>query len=130
MPTLGWIRLKEYGYIPRDAVVKSRTISQRAGRYFVSALCEIEEKKNVDNAGIGIDLGIKESVVCSNGEMRKLEKKLKREQCSLSRKYKNIKKRGEETSIKERANIDKNFNRVRKLHARLTNIRLEYTVIT
>ena len=48
--------------------------------------------------------------------MRKLKKKLKREQCFLSRKYKNIKKRGEEATAKKRANIDKNINRVRNLN--------------
>ncbi|MBR2679267.1 MAG: transposase, partial [Exiguobacterium sp.] len=53
------------------------------------------------------------------------EKKLKREQRSLSRKYENLKKRGEKT-VTKRANIDKNILRVQKLHARLSNIRLEY----
>ena len=138
IPTIGWVRLKEYGYIQKDATVKSGTLSQRAGKYFVSILCEVEEiqaRPKLEENGLGIDLGIKEFAVCSDGKIhkninktrnvRKLEKKLKREQRSLSRKYENLKKRGEKT-VTKRANIDKNILRVQKLHARLSNIRLEY----
>lgn len=138
IPTIGWVRLKEYGYIQKDATVKSGTISQRAGKYFVSILCEVEEiqaRPKLEENGLGIDLGIKEFAVRSDGKIhkninktrnvRKLEKKLKREQRSLSRKYENLKKRGEKT-VTKRANIDKNILRVQKLHARLSNIRLEY----
>ena len=138
IPTIGWVRLKEYGYIKKDATVKSGTISKRAGKYFVSILCEVEEiqsRPKLEENGLGIDLGIKEFAVRSDGKIhkninktrnvRKLEKKLKREQRSLSRKYENLKKRGEKSATK-RANIDKNILRVQKLHARLSNIRLEY----
>ncbi|WP_416825356.1 RNA-guided endonuclease InsQ/TnpB family protein [Ectobacillus polymachus] len=138
IPTIGWVRIKEYGYIPKDATVKSGTVSQRAGKYFVSVLCEVDIMKHavrVNNIGLGIDLGIKEFAVCSDGkvhkninktiDVRKLEKKLKREQRSLSRKYENLKKRGEQP-VTKRANINKNILSVQKLHARLTNIRLEY----
>ncbi len=138
IPTIGWVRLKEYGYIQKDATVKSGTLSQRAGKYFVSILCEVEEiqaRPKLEENGLGIDLGIKEFAVRSDGKIhkninktrniRKLEKKLKREQRSLSRKYENLKKRGEKI-VTKRANIDKNILRVQKLHARLSNIRLEY----
>ncbi|MDP4144042.1 MAG: transposase, partial [Bacillota bacterium] len=36
VPTLGWVRLKEFGYIPINSIVKSGTISQKADRYYVS----------------------------------------------------------------------------------------------
>ena len=58
--------------------------------------------------------------------VKKIEKRLRREQRSLSRKFENIKKRGEQPVTKKRANIDKNILRVQKLHARLANIRLAY----
>ncbi|WP_338754162.1 transposase [Bacillus sp. FJAT-52991] len=138
IPTLGWMRLKEFGYLPEEAIVKSGTVSQKAGRYYVSVLCEVEPQGKqplVKNEGLGIDLGIKDFAVCSNGSVykninrsirvRKLEKKLTREQRSLSRKYENLKKRGD-TAVTKRANINKNILRVQKLHARLANIRLEY----
>ncbi|HHK5533329.1 TPA: RNA-guided endonuclease InsQ/TnpB family protein [Bacillus mobilis] len=139
IPTIGWIRLKEYGYIPKNATVKSGTVYQRAGRYYVSILCEAKEVKpnpTLNAVGLGIDLGIKDFAVRSDGkthkninktiQVKKIEKRLKREQRSLSRKFENIRKRGEQPVTNKRANINKNILRVQQLHARLANIRLAY----
>ncbi|CAM3884007.1 MULTISPECIES: RNA-guided endonuclease InsQ/TnpB family protein [Bacillus cereus group] len=139
VPTIGWIRLKEYGYIPKNATVKSGTVYQRAGRYFVSVLCELEEmatKLALNAVGLGIDLGVKDFATRSDGivheninktiKVKKIEKRLKREQRSLARKFENLKKRGEKSVTNKRVNIDKNVLRVQKLHARLANIRIEY----
>ena len=140
IPTLGWVRLKEFGYIPVNSIVKSGTVSQKADRYYVSILVEETDIKisNPNNAGVGIDLGIKEFAVCSDGikfkninktsTVKKVEKKLKREQRKLSRKYESLKIRNK--NIKEgRAtsqNIQKQIVKVQKLHQRLTNIRTDY----
>ena len=137
IPTLGWVRLKEKGYIPttKDGyVIKSGTISIKAGRYYVSALVEIPDTKvtNSSNEGIGIDLGLKDLAIVSNGKtykninksakIKKLEKQLRREQRCLSRKYEKLKK-GEST---QRANIEKQKLKVQKLHHRIDNIRTDY----
>ena len=140
IPTLGWVRLKEFGYIPINSIVKSGTVSQKADRYYVSILVEETDIKisNPNNAGVGIDLGIKEFAVCSDGikfkninktsTVKKVEKKLKREQRKLSRKYESLKIRNK--NIKEgratRQNIQKQIIKVQKLHQRLTNIRTDY----
>ena len=140
IPTLGWVRLKEFGYIPVNSIVKSGTVSQKADRYYVSILVEEDDKKvyKSTNEGIGIDLGVKEFAVCSDGSkfkninktstVKKVEKKLKREQRKLSRKYESFKIRNK--NIKEgRAtsqNIQKQIVKVQKLHQRLTNIRTDY----
>ena len=149
IPTLGWIRLKEFGYIPVNSIVKSGTVSQKADRYYVSILVEETDIKisnsnigikifNHNNEGIGIDLGIKDFAICSNGNkfkninktstIKKAEKKLKREQRKLSRKYESLKIRNK--NIKEgratRQNIQKQIIKVQKLHQRLTNIRTDY----
>ena len=140
IPTLGWIRLKEFGYIPVNSIVKSGTVSQKADRYYVSILVEETDIKisNPNNAGVGIDLGIKEFAVCSDGikfkninktsTVKKVEKKLKREQRKLSRKYESLKIRNK--NIKEgratRQNIQKQVVKVQKLHQRLANIRTDY----
>ncbi len=140
IPTLGWVRLKEFGYIPVNSIVKSGTVSQKADRYYVSILVEddyIEVSKST-NEGVGIDLGVKEFAVCSDGIkfkninktsiVKKIEKKLKREQRKLSRKYESLKTRNK--NIREgRAtsqNIQKQIVKVQKLHQRLTNIRTDY----
>lgn len=137
IPTLGWVRLKEKGYIPttKDGyVIKSGTVSIKAGRYYVSALVEVPDTKIANNAneGIGIDLGLKDLAIVSNGKIykninksvriKKLEKRLRREQRCLSRKYENLKK-GEST---QRANIQKQKLKVQKLHHRIDNIRTDY----
>ena len=140
IPTLGWVRLKEFGYIPVNSIVKSGKVSQKADKYYVSILVEEDDKKvyKSTNEGLGIDLGVKEFVVCSNGikfkninktsTVKKVEKKLKREQRKLSRKYESLKIRNK--NLKEgRAtsqNIQKQLVKVQKLHQRLTNIRTDY----
>jgi len=138
IPTLGFVRLKEYGYIPTDKIIKSGTVSEKAGRFYVSVLTDEEPEKRevtLNATGIGIDLGIKELAVVSNGsvfenknktaKIKKLKKKLRREQRSLSRKYENKKKRKEKLTEKS-ANIDKNVLRVQKLHQELSRARQEY----
>ena len=137
IPTLGWVRLKEKGYIPttKDGwEIKSGTVSVRAGRYYVSVLVEMPDTKVANNSGegIGIDLGLKDFAIVSSGKtyrninksarIRKLEKQLRRAQRCLSRKYEEFKK-GEST---QRANIQKQRLKVQKLHQRLDNIRTDY----
>lgn len=136
IPTLGWVRLKEKGYIltTKDGfIIRSGTISYKAGRYYISALVDIPEQ-NIqinNNLGIGIDLGLKNFAICSDSSIyqninktnsiKKTEKKLRREQRKLSRKIISIKK-GESTQ----KNFVKQKLKVQKLHQRLTNIRTDY----
>ena len=137
IPSLGWVRIKEKGYIPttKDGyVIKSGHVSVKAGRYYVSVLIEIPNNQiaNNSNEGIGIDLGLKDFAIVSNGKtykninksarLKKLEKQLIREQRSLSRKYENLKK-GEST---QKTNIQKQRLKVQKLHHRIDNIRTDY----
>ena len=140
IPTLGWVRLKEFGYIPKNSVVKSGTVSQKADRYYVSILVEERDIKisNTNNEGVGIDLGIKYFAICSNGNkfkninktstVKKVEKMLKREQRKLSRKYESLKIRNkkEKGGNATRQNIQKQVVKVQKLHQRLRNIRTDY----
>ncbi|MGG7208920.1 transposase [Clostridium perfringens] len=140
IPTLGWVRLKEFGYIPVNSIVKSGTVSQKADRYYVSILVEETYIKisNPNNEGLGIDLGIKEFAICSNGNkfkninktstVKKVEKKLKREQRKLSRKYESLKIRNKniEEGRATRQNIQKQVVKVQRLHQRLANIRTDY----
>ena len=137
IPPLGWVRIKEKGYIPatKDGyVIKSGHVSIRAAKYYVSVLIEIPNNKIVNNSneGIGIDLGLKDFAIVSNGKtykninksakLKKLEKQLIREQRNLSRKYENLKK-GEST---QKTNIHKQRLKVQKLHHRIDNIRTDH----
>lgn len=137
IPTLKWVRLKEFGYIPVSGKVISGVVSKQADKYYVSVVFEIDDFKTVKEhtEPIGIDLGIKNLAICSNGltkkninktkRVKKLEKKLKREQRCLSKKYEDLKRRkkkGEAT----RQNISKQVVKVQRLHHKLANIRTDY----
>ena len=135
IPTLGFMRLKEFGYIPISSNIKSGVITKIADKYFMSVLVEEIEfhKSNTTfTEPIGIDLGLKDFAVVSDGrifkninktkKVKKLEKSLKRQQRTLSRKLKNKKK----MEVKTANNINKNILRVQKLHYKLSCIRRGY----
>ena len=142
IPTLGWVRMKEKGYIPttkQGYIIKSGTISCIAGRYYVSVLIDVPDTKTpeLNEFGLGIDLGIKEFAVISNGvvkkninksaKLKKLEKQLKREQRCLSRKYEALKKRNKKMKGEAtRQNIKKQVLKVQKFHHRIDTIRTDY----
>ena len=137
IPTLGWVRIKEKGYLPTTKsglTIKSGTVSMKAGRYYVSVVVEVPDPVPYRDygEGLGIDLGLKDLATLSNGKhykninktprVRKIEKKLRREQRCLSRKYENIKK-GEAS---QRKNIQKQKLKVQKLYQRLEHIRTDH----
>ena len=137
IPTLGWVKLKEKGYIPvtKDGwKIRSGTVSIKAGRYYVSVLVEVPDTKAAYNSGdgIGIDLGLKDFAVVSNGKtykninqsakIKKLEKRLRRAHRRLSRKYENLKK----GKAAQKANIQKQKLKVQKLYQRIDAVRTDY----
>lgn len=145
IPTLKQVRLKEFGYLPVGAIVTSGTVSYVAGRFYVSVVVDIDEKSKYNKdleasyhtatTGMGIDLGIKKLAIVSNGKtfnninksskVKRLEKRLRREQRCLSRKYESKKKKGGKT-VTASANIEKQKLKVKKLHQRIKHIREDY----
>lgn len=139
VPTLGFVRLKEFGYIPLNSMIKSGTITKKCDRYYISIIVEEVVKQNNKpySSGIGIDLGIKEFATISDkrvykninktNTIKKLKKSLKRQQRKLSRKYESLKIRNKKNGGSvTRQNIQKQVLKVQKLHDRLTNIRTDY----
>lgn len=137
IPTLGWVRLKEYGYLPINGSIKSGTVSVRAGRFFVSVLAEVPEteKQTPETDGIGVDLGIQAFATVSDervfeninktDEVGRLQKRLRREQRKLSRKYGSFQERnlkGDAT----RQNIQKQRLTVQQIDYRLDCIRTDF----
>jgi putative transposase len=119
IPRIGEVRLKERNYLPTDQHILSATVSEHAGRWFVSVLVREEQKVQINNGPVvGVDLGINNLATCSDGvvfsnpkALRRNERKLARLQRSLSRK-----KRGSRNRNKAR-------QRVAKIHDRIANIR-------
>ena len=93
---------------------------------------DLKASYHTETDGVGIDLGIKDLAVVSNGnrfkninkssKVKRLEKRLKREQRRLSRKYEFKKKKGGKTAAAS-ANIDKQKLKIQKLHQRIGRIR-------
>lgn len=122
LPKIGLVRVKKH----RDfkGLIKSVTVSQNpSGKYYVSVLVNQEDKEKlpITNNEIGIDLGIKEFAITSDGEMienpkylRKSEKKLRKLQKDLSRCKKGSKNR-EKCRVK-----------VAKRHEKITNQRKDF----
>ena len=145
IPTLKQVRLKESGYLPVGAKVINGTVSCKSGRFYVSVVVDIDEKSkynkdleasyHITTDGIGIDLGVKDLAIVSNGNtfkninkssiVKRLKKRLRREQRRLSRKYEFRKKKGGATATAS-ANIDKQKLKVQKIHHRIDTIREDY----
>ena len=128
---LNWIKLCEKGRIPTNCKYMNPRITYDGLHWFVSVSIDVEDNTDIpQNEGIGIDLGLKDLAVCSNGNtyeninktkiVRKIEKRKRRLQRSISRKY-NTNKEGER--YKKTSNIVKREKELLKVTKRLTNIR-------
>ena len=133
---LNWIKLYEKRKIPTDCKYLNPRFTYDGLYWYVSVGVEVDDNtENTPqlNEGIGIDLGIKDLAVCSDGNtykninktqrVKKLEKKKRRLQRSVSRKYDKNKK-GE--NYCKTSNIIKREKKLLKISKRLTNIRHNY----
>lgn len=141
IPTLGWVKLKEKGYIPTNSnthIIRKGTVSYKAGRYYVSVLVEEMQpmKEKLNDFGIGIDLGLKEFAALSDGtvyqninktkRVKDLEKRLNRERHKWTRKYKEYLNRKELDENCTKENLLKQQIKVQKVFHQLDNIRTDY----
>ena len=151
VPVLKWIKLKEFGYIPKN--ISSVTISMKNRRYYIYCLCkdEVDERIPLSDYIMGIDFGLKDQFITEDRvvhsinrtlRIKKLEKRLRREQRKLSRKYEaNMfdkiyyqtgSKKGHLKSyrllkpLSDCKNIQKQKLKVARIYERLTRIRTEY----
>ena len=137
IPSLKFVRVKEYGYIPKNANIKSGTISKIADRYFLSLVIEVDDIVKTENKsikGLGVDLGIKDTTICSDGrvfkninktkKVKKIKKKIKREQRRIARSIEYSK--ANKIKLKELKNFNKKKLKVQRLFYRLNCIRDDY----
>ena len=123
LPNLKWVKLKEKGYIPRNNI-KSATVTKEFDKYYVSVLVDEEPKpifKPPQTEGIGLDLGLKDTLFTPKGvkikdlrknkKLVKLNKSLKRQQRKLSRKQ------------KKSNNWFKQLLKVQRLYRRVKNLK-------
>lgn len=132
---INWIRLAEHGRIATENVKYSNPRIKYDGlNWYITVGIEYEDSATLPSKeGIGIDLGIKDFAICSDEhkyqninktqKIKKLEKRKRRLQRSISRKYEKNKKG---VSYCKTSNIIKSEKELLKLNHRLTNIRQNY----
>ena len=131
---LNWIKLCEKGKIPTNCKYMNPRFTYDGLHWYISVSIEVDDELNLpSNEGVGIDLGLKDLAICSDGNtyqninktlrVKKLEKRRRRLQRSISRKY-NMNKKGD--CYKKTRNIIKREKELLKLERRLTNIRRNY----
>ena len=131
---LNWVRLAEHGRIPADARYMNPRISFDGSNWWISVGIECpDSREELSEHGIGIDLGVKDLAVCSDNHtykninksqtIKKLEKRKRRLQRSVSRKYEQNKKKGKYCKTN---NVIKKEKLLLKVNHRLTNIRKNY----
>ena len=132
---IGWVKLSEKGRIKPGEKIYNPRVKYDGLHWYLTVGVDLEyEKPKLTGKSIGIDLGIKELAVVSSipeayhninksAKVKKLKKRLRRLQRSVSRKYIKNKKGG---SYCKTCNIIKTENRILKLNSRLNNIRNDY----
>ena len=131
---LNWVRLAEHGRVPTDVKYMNPRISFDGLNWWISVCVECSDyKESLSNDGIGIDLGIKDLVICSDTNkykninksqnVIKIEKQKRRLQRSISRKYEKNKTKGKYCKTK---NVIKKEKLLLKVYHRLTNIRTNH----
>lgn len=131
---IGWVRLSEKDRVPEGSSYMNPRVTFDGVDWYVSVGIEIDAPEvTLTTESLGIDVGIKSLAICSNGSVyeninktervKKLEKKLRRLQRKVSRKYLLNKKGGRYRKTRNIIQLEKD---IRKLHKRLGNIRTDY----
>ena len=132
---LNWVRLAEHARIPTDCKYYNPRVTFDGTNWWISVGIDYEDSINTPtNDGVGIDLGIKDLAICSDGntykninktsKLKKLNKKKRRLQKQVSRKYEMNKKGG--NCYCKTNNIKKLEHKLLKLNHRISNIRNNY----
>ncbi len=122
LPRLGMLKLKERGYLPTDAKILSATVSERAGRWFVSILVEEDLPEYAgqkdEHDVVGVDLGIKTLATVSDGVTYDNPKPLKTRLRKLRRLNKDVSRKQKGSQNRKKA-----VRRLARLYLKIGNIR-------
>ena len=135
---VGWIKINEQ--IPIDVKYNNPRVTYDNKYWYLSVGVKVDKKQEeLTDISLGIDLGLKDLAICSDGKVfnninktkkvKKLEKKLKQKQRQISRKYEmnKIKKEGGgRCQFIKTKNIEKLENTTKLIHRKLVNIRNNY----
>lgn len=131
LPKLGRVRCRN-SRMPNGRIINATVERTASGKYFVSVLCEEEvQPLPKTNGAVGIDLGITDFAILSDGQKihngrftQQMSKRLKREQRKLSRRARAAKERG--VSLRDAKNYQKQKCKVARLHEKVANQRTDF----
>jgi putative transposase len=121
LPRLGLLRLKEQGYLPTSGVhILSATVSEKAGRWFVSLQVEMEQPDPVPEVKpvVGVDLGINRMAQVSDGSYFENPRALRRNLTRLKRLQRMVSRRQKGSKNRKKA-----VKHLSKVYSRVGNIR-------
>ena len=122
LPKLGMVKTKNK-LVPQGRILNATVSQEPSGKYYVSLCCTDVDIKPLDetNNSIGIDLGIKEFCITSDGEMIENPKYLKK---SLNR----LAKLQRELSRKSKGGFNRNKARIKvaRQHEKIANQRKDF----
>lgn len=119
LPKIGKIKLKEKNYLPQDKKILSATVSEKAGKWFVSL--QVQEDISLPNkneAVVGVDLGIKTLAYCSDGKTFDNPKALRSNLKKLQKLGKRLSRKTKGGQNRQKAKI-----KLARLHQKIANIR-------
>lgn len=121
LPRIGWIKLKEHDYIPQNRKVVNATVSEKAGKWFVSVLVEEQVPQKLGTGVVGIDLGVKTLATCSDGTLYENGKHLRKYETKISHFQRKLARRSDKKSKRRKKLKDK----IAKLYRKVVNSRTD-----
>ena len=122
LPKIGWIKYKDK-QIPQGRILNATISQEPSGKYYVSLCCTDVETKQFDKTGnaVGIDLGIKEFCITSDGEMIPNPKYLKKSLDKLAKLQRQLSRKSKGSSNRNKARI-----KVARLQEHIANQRKDF----
>ena len=122
VPKIGWVKFYKDKHI--EGVIKFATVSKTpTNRYFVSITFETEQKRRYGKGSVGIDLGIKDLAITSDGEVFENQKYLKQNLAKLRVEQRSLQRKFVKGSKQQSNNYHKQKLRVAKLYEKISNQR-------
>ena len=122
LPKLGMVKIKDK-QVPQGRILNATISKEPSGKYYVSLCCADIEIENLENANsnIGLDLGIKEFCIMSNGQIIENPKYLKKSLNKLAKLQKELSRKSKDSSNRNKARL-----KVARLQEHISNQRKDF----
>ena len=122
LPKLGMVKIKDK-QVPQGRILNATISKEPSGKYYVSLCCADIEIENLENANsnIGLDLGIKEFCIMSNGQIIENPKYLKKSLNKLAKLQKELSRKSKDSSNRNKARL-----KIARLQEHISNQRKDF----